>query len=200
MDPVKQKMPCSFGTARQFYNNRFRKMQELQLHVEVALQQTLKAAAMTSLILCHLVDGIVDRIQVQGLCFLAGPSCRSMRRTQPQHASSGSSWCCRSRLRPAARRNGMHGQPPRRHSACKPQRSRGSLALCHTGHGQVHADLAALTLKVCAQTVNDLLRHTLSLADADHMLGHIGVAGLFDKCGCRSLADRALLRDRASAI
>ena len=45
-------------------------MQELQLHVEVALQQTLKAAAMTSLILCHLVDGIVDRIQVQGLCLL----------------------------------------------------------------------------------------------------------------------------------
>ena len=27
-------------------------MQELQLHVEVALQQTLKAAAMTSLVLC----------------------------------------------------------------------------------------------------------------------------------------------------
>ena len=27
-------------------------MQELQLHVEVALQQTLEAAAMTSLVLC----------------------------------------------------------------------------------------------------------------------------------------------------
>ena len=72
-----------------------------------------------------------------------------------------------------------------------------ALTLCHTGHGQVHADLAALTLKVGAQTVHDLLGHTLSLADAHHMLGHIGVAGLFDKCGCRSLADGALLRDRA---
>ena len=71
MDPVKQKkLPCSFGTARQFYNNRFRRMQELQLHVEVALQQALKAAAMTSLVLCHLMDGIVDRIQIQGLCLL----------------------------------------------------------------------------------------------------------------------------------
>ena len=40
-------------------------MQKLQLHVEVALQQALEAAAMASLILCHLVDGIVDRIQVQ---------------------------------------------------------------------------------------------------------------------------------------
>ena len=45
-------------------------MQELQLHVEVALQQALEAAAMTGLVLCHLMDGIVDRIQVQGLCLL----------------------------------------------------------------------------------------------------------------------------------
>jgi hypothetical protein len=53
MDSVKQKkLPCSFGTARQLYDNRFRRMQELQLHVEVALQQTLEAAAMASLVLC----------------------------------------------------------------------------------------------------------------------------------------------------
>ena len=45
-------------------------MQELQLHVEVALQQALEAAAMASLVLCHLMDGIVDCIQVQGLCLL----------------------------------------------------------------------------------------------------------------------------------
>ena len=65
MDPVKQKkLPCSFGTARQLYDNRFRKMQELQLHVEVALQQALEAAAMTGLILCHLVDGVVDSVEV----------------------------------------------------------------------------------------------------------------------------------------
>ena len=52
MDSVKQKkLPCSFGTARQLYDNRFRKMQELQLHVEVALQQALEAAAMASLVL-----------------------------------------------------------------------------------------------------------------------------------------------------
>jgi hypothetical protein len=52
MDPVKQKkLPCSFRTARQLYDNRFRKMQELQLHVEVALQQALKAAAVASLVL-----------------------------------------------------------------------------------------------------------------------------------------------------
>ena len=32
--------------------------------------------------------------------------------------------------------------------------------------------LSALTLKVCTQTVNDLLRHTLSLADAE-LLGEV---------------------------
>jgi hypothetical protein len=49
--PSSKKLPCSFGTARQLYNNRFRRMQELQLHVEVALQQALEAAAMASLVL-----------------------------------------------------------------------------------------------------------------------------------------------------
>ena len=71
------------------------------------------------------------------------------------------------------------------------------LAMARVAEREGYPEIAALTLKVCTQTVNDLLRHSLSLADADHMLGHIGVAGLFDKCGCRSLADRALLRDRA---
>ena len=71
MDPVKQKkLPCSFGTARQLYDNRFRKMQKLQLHVEVALQQALEAAAMASLVLCHLVDGVMDGVQVQFLGLL----------------------------------------------------------------------------------------------------------------------------------
>ena len=43
-------------------------MQELQLHVEVTLQQALKAAAMASFVLCHLVDGIVDCIQSIFFC------------------------------------------------------------------------------------------------------------------------------------
>ena len=38
--------------------------------VEVALQQALEAAAVPSLVLGHLMDGIVDGIQVQGLCLL----------------------------------------------------------------------------------------------------------------------------------
>ena len=72
-----------------------------------------------------------------------------------------------------------------------------TLALGHTSHSQIHADLAALALKVCAQTVHDLLRHALGLADAHHMLGDVGVAGLFHKCRGRSLADGALSRDLA---
>ena len=72
-----------------------------------------------------------------------------------------------------------------------------ALALCDAGHGQIHADLAALTLEVCAQTIDDLLRDALGLADADDVLGHISVAGLLNECGSRSLADGALLRDGA---
>ena len=40
------------------------------LFVEVALQQALEAAAMTGLILCHLVDGVVDGVEVQLLGLL----------------------------------------------------------------------------------------------------------------------------------
>ena len=72
-----------------------------------------------------------------------------------------------------------------------------ALTLCHTGHGQVHADLAALTLKVGAQTVHDLLGHALCLADAYNVLGDIGVALLLNKSGGRSLANGALSRDLA---
>ena len=42
----------------------------LELDVEVALQQTLEAAAMPGLVLRHLVNGVVDGIEVQSLCLL----------------------------------------------------------------------------------------------------------------------------------
>ena len=81
----------------------------------------------------------------------------------------------------------MHDLPPRKHSACKPRRSRGSPHARHTGHCQIHADLAALALEVGAQTIDDLLRNALSLADAHNVLGDVGVAGLLDECGSGSL-------------
>ena len=42
-----------------------------------------------------------------------------------------------------------------------------ALTLCHASHSQIHTDLAALALEVSAQTINDLLRHALCLADAE---------------------------------
>ena len=72
-----------------------------------------------------------------------------------------------------------------------------ALTLSHTGHCQIHADLAALALEVGAQAIDDLLRNALSLADAHDVLGDIGVAGLLDESGSGSLADRALLGDAA---
>ena len=70
-----------------------------------------------------------------------------------------------------------------------------ALTLCHASHSQIHTDLTALALEVCAQTINDLLRHALCLADANNMLGDVGVAGLFHKSGSGSLANGALSGD-----
>ena len=72
-----------------------------------------------------------------------------------------------------------------------------ALALSHAGHCQVHADLAALTLEVSAQAIDDVLGHALSLADAHNVLGHVGVAGLLHESRSGSLADGALLGDGA---
>ena len=47
------------------------------------------------------------------------------------------------------------------------------------------------------ETIDDLLRNALSLADAHNVLGDVGVAGLLDECGSGSLADGALLGDGA---
>ena len=70
-----------------------------------------------------------------------------------------------------------------------------ALTLCHASHSQIHTDLAALALEVSAQTINDLLRHALCLADANNVLGNIGVAGLLHKSGSGSLANGALSGD-----
>ena len=40
------------------------------LFLEVAVEKTLKALAVTSLVLCHLVNGVVDSIEVKSLCTL----------------------------------------------------------------------------------------------------------------------------------
>ena len=81
------------------------------------------------------------------------------------------------------------------------------LALGDSGHGQIHADLRALALKVGAQTGNDFLANFLGnlvaedLADADHMLG--GPAQLLSLQGelaAGNLADRALLGGRVALM
>ncbi len=168
------------------------------LGVEVALQQALKATAMTSFILRHLMDGVVDGVQIQSLCLLG----------QIHLASAGTALGLGTHHQVLLGAVGDDLTQQLGEAGCVVGFLVGvalvslsdlgvALALSHTGHCQIHADLAALTLEVCAQTVHDLLGDALSLADADDMLGHIGVAGLLHECGSGSLADGALLRDGA---
>lgn len=65
----------------------------------------------------------------------------------------------------------------------------------NAAHGQVHANFAALAVKVLAQALDDIFRSVLG--DTDNMLGHIGIIGLFDELGSGSLADGAEIGDGA---
>ena len=74
-----------------------------------------------------------------------------------------------------------------------------ALAVSYTGHSQVHTHLTALALKVGAQTVDDLLAHFLGdivaegLAYAYHMLGSPGlILLLLDKLIRTHMAHGAL--------
>ena len=153
---------------------------------------------MTGLILCHLVDGVVDSVEVQSLSLLG----------QVHLAGAGTALglCTHHQVLLGAVGDDLAQQLGETGSmicllvgiALVSLGDLGvALTLGHAGHCQVHTDLAALALEVGAQTIDDLLRNALSLADAHNVLGDVGVAGLLDECGSGSLADRALLGDGA---
>ena len=67
-----------------------------------------------------------------------------------------------------------------------------AFAVRHSGHGQVHTNLAALAVKILTQTVYDLGIHTLG--HADYMLGSPGhLAVHLFKLGSRRLTNGAEL-------
>ena len=153
---------------------------------------------MTGLILCHLVDGVVDSVEVQSLSLLG----------QVHLAGAGTALglCTHHQVLLGAVGDDLAQQLGETGSmicllvgiALVSLGDLGvALTLSHASHCQVHTDLAALALEVGAQTIDDLLRNALSLADAHNVLGDVGVAGLLDECGSGSLADRALLGDGA---
>ena len=74
-------------------------------------------------------------------------------------------------------------------------------------HCQVHADLGALALEVCAQAADDLLADAFgnvcaeALADADYMLSCPGLLlGLLDELAAGDIADGALLRGSVAFV
>ena len=74
-----------------------------------------------------------------------------------------------------------------------------ALAVCNARHRQVHANLGALALEVCAQILHNVFRSALRYAD--NMLSRPGLlAGLLLELLSRSMADRALSRSRFAFI
>ena len=61
------------------------------LLVEVTLQQALESLAVAGLVPGHLVDGVVDGVQVQGLAFLASSNLPAVAPFSASTASAGSS-------------------------------------------------------------------------------------------------------------
>ena len=126
---------------------------------------------MTSLILCHLVNSIMDRIKVGSLgslCYI--------------HLTSTSSTLCLCALLEVC-----FGIPHNiTYQLCKATCMVGlfksiafeclcnlgiTLAIGLTAHCKIHTHLGALTHEMCLQTVHDFLRTTLS--NTNNMLCHI---------------------------
>ena len=150
---------------------------------------------MTGLILGHLVNGIVDRIQIQclgTLCeiHLAGSCAVLSLDTNGQVLLGGSGYALTQQL-------GKLG------SVLSLLPGSGLVVLAYlrialtegcSCHSQVHTYFGALALEVGTQICLDVLRHILG--NADHMLGSPGhfALCLLDELICRCLTYGALLR------
>ena len=148
---------------------------------------------MSGLVLGHLMDGVVDGIQTQLLGALG----------QIHLAGAGAALGVHTHLQVLLGAVGEHlaqqlGKLSSMLSLLKGVTlpSLGDLGIAlpvgHTAHGQVHANLAALTVEVGAQALDHILGDVLG--NAHHMLGDIGVLALLHKLVLGCLADGAELR------
>ena len=140
---------------------------------EIALQQTSEAGTVTSLVLSHLVNGIVDCVETGSLgvlgnaeLVLASTSFSSGTLLQiglgvpnalAQQLSETAGVVCL-----------LEGIALESLSNL-----RIALAVCLTSHSQIHTNLTTLTVEVVAQVVNHLLANALGLAIANTMNGSI---------------------------
>ena len=145
---------------------------------KVALQQTLKGLAVTGLIASHLVDGVVDGIEVSGLgtlgeISLTGGGAILGLNAHLEVLLGGVGHDLAQEL---GELGGVLGLLMSCLLVIKTNLGI-TLAMGDTGHGQVHTDLGALALKVGTQVVDDVLGHAL-LGNAHDVLGSPGKAAL----------------------
>ena len=144
----------------------------------ITLQQSSEAGTVTGLVLGHLVNSVVDGVETGGLgvlgdteLILAGTS-----------LSSGT--LLQVRLRIPDTLTQQFSETTGVVSLLESIALEGlgnlgiALTVSLTGHGQIHTDLAALTIEVVTQVLNHLLTDTFGLAVTNLMNGGIGHVGI----------------------
>ena len=159
-----------------------------RLLAEVALQQACESTAVTGLIAGHLVDGVMDGVQVEllgelGQVGLAGGGAVLGLNTHLEVLLGGVGDDLAEEL---GELGGVLGLLP---GGLLPVEAYLGIALAvgDAGHGQVHADLGALAVEIHAQALEDLLGS--ALGDADNVLsGPSHLAFLLLELGSGGLA------------
>ena len=159
---------------------------------KVPLQQPSQCFAVSRFVSCHLVDGVMDRVEVELFGFLG----------QVRLAGGGAVFGFYAHFEVflggvgddiAQELSEFFGVLGLLKSGPLPVQAdlRIAFPVGDAGHGQVHADFAAFAFKVCPQASLNLFRGILR--DADDVLcrpGHL--AALLNKLGAGDVADRAL--------
>ena len=164
------------------------------LFSEIALQQAQEALAMASFVLCHFVNSVVDGIQIGSLGSLGNV----------QFASSGATFSLGTLLQVGlgvpyhvtnqlAELGSMLGLFQCIATECLTD-FRITLAVCLTGHSQIHTHLGAFALKMGLQASHNLLRAALGYTNLMLAYEIQCLIGHFLELAGRSLTLRAVGR------
>ena len=150
----------------------------VSLFAEIAFQQSCEASTVAGLILSHLVNGIVDGVKTSSFGVLGNAelvlTCTSL----------GSSTLLQVGLRIPYALTKQLSETAGVVSLLKSVALEGlgnlgiALTISLTGHGQIHTNLATLTIEVVAQVLNHFLAHTLGLTVTNLVnssIGHVGI-------------------------
>ena len=143
--------------------------------LEVSVKEALEGSAVTGLVLCHLVDGVVDGVEVQLLCHLSQLELAFASAVLGGNASF--EVLLGGGKNDLAQQLGKLGGVLRFLVSCLfPVHTDLGVALAesHSRHSEVHTDLAAFAVEVGAQTLYDLGGNVGFLGNAYYVLGSEG--------------------------